>query len=132
MGRRWWQKEARRAQNAQAPVETSRVENVDIVSTETVPAVDDDVEPAVQAPIEDTADAAGDDHIEAAEDAAAQLEQMIESTDDEDLAEEALSADEEALENSLDAAADAASGFKIVTRPNNLPQNYGSNKKKKR
>ena len=131
MGRRWWQKEARRAQNEQTPVAPSREENVDIVSTETVPVVADAVETVEQAPIEAVADVAADDHIDAAGDVAAELEQLIESTSDEDLAEEVLNDDEESVENSLDAAADAESGFKIVTRPNNLPQNYGSNKKKK-
>jgi len=131
MGRRWWQREARRAQNEQAPVAPSREENVDIVSTETVPVAADAVETAEQAPIEAVADVASDDHIDAAEDVAAELEQLIESTTDEDLAEEVLNDDEESVENSLDAAADAESGFKIVSRPNNLPQNYG-NKKKKR
>jgi len=131
MGRRWWQREARRAQNEQAPVAPSREENVDIVSTETVPVAADAVETAEQAPIEAVADVASDDHIDAAGDVAAELEQLIESTTDEDLAEEVLNDDEESVENSLDAAADAKSGFKIVSRPNNLPQNYG-NKKKKR
>jgi len=130
MGRRWWQREARRAQNEQAPVAPSREENVDIVSTETVPVVADVVETVEQAPIEAVADVASDDHIDAAEDVAAELEQLIESTTDEDLAEEVLNDDEESVENSLDAAADAESGFKIVSRPNNLPQNYGNKKKK--
>lgn len=132
MGRRWWQKEARRAQNVQTPVVSSSTENVISVSTESVPVVADVVETVDQAPIEDVTGTSSDDHIEASEDAAAELEQLIESTSDEDLAEEVLNDEEEAVENSLDAAADAESGFKIVTRPNNLPQNYGSNKKKKR
>ncbi len=132
MGRRWWQKEARRAQNEQTSVVSSNAENTISVSTESVPAEADVVEVVDRASVEDFADASSDDHIEAAEEVAEQLEQLIESTDDEDFAEESLSADEESVENSLDAAADSASGFKIVTRPNNLPQNYGSNKKKKR
>lgn len=132
MGRRWWQREARRAQNVQTPVVSSSTENVISVSTESVPVVADVVETVDQAPIEDVTGTSSGDHIEASEDAAAELEQLIESTSDEDLAEEVLNDEEEAVENSLDAAADAESGFKIVTRPNNLPQNYGSNKKKKR
>jgi hypothetical protein len=125
MGRRWWQREARRAQNEQAPVAPSREENVDIVSTETVPVAADAVETAEQAPIEAVADVAADDHIDAAGDVAAELAETISMIEAEDVDQVTLSPEQAAIEDAKDAEVPAP--VKVVTQ-----NNFSNNKKKRR
>jgi hypothetical protein len=125
MGRRWWQKEARRAQNEQTPVAPSREENVDIVSTETVPVVADAVETVEQAPIEAVADVAADDHIDAAGDVAAELAETISMIEAEDVDQVTLSPEQAAIED----AKDAATAVPVVVTQN---KHVIDNKKKRR
>jgi hypothetical protein len=125
MGRRWWQREARRAQNEQAPVAPSREENVVIVSTETVPVAADAVEAAEQAPIEAVADVASDDHIDAAGDVSAELAETISMIEAEDVDQVTLSPEQAAIED----AKDAATAVPVVVTQN---KHVIDNKKKRR
>lgn len=131
MGRRWWQKEARSLQGARVlDVSLNESQNVAaIYEAEPVEAAVDQVE---QEQFSHVADDKTDDYSEAAEDAASHLEQLIEEVNDEDLADEELNSDEDASDVSFDVVDTAPAAQVNVSRPNALPQNYGSNKKKKR
>lgn len=131
MGRRWWQKEARSLQGAQV-LDVSLNESQNVTAIYEAGPVEAAVDQVEQELFDHVADDKADDHVAAAEDAASRLEQLIEAVNEEDLADEELDADDDASDVSFDVVDAAPAAQANVSRPNALPQNYGSNKKKKR
>jgi uncharacterized OB-fold protein len=111
MGRRWWQKEARRIQNEQvaAPVVVLSVEQA--------------AAPVVVSPVEEVEDIT-DIHV-AADAAAVELTETVATISDDDVDQVVLTAEQEAIEDAKDAEVPAP--VKVT-----IQNNFSKNKKKRR